>query len=150
MGSSNLVIHPGPSRSSGNGEGSRAANQGNSDMSGMERSNGIASAGQTEDIIGSNSSASHRGLPQVTQGKHRGTPQLGSTIRFSHQGESHLVSGGENPEVLSDADHAFLLKHIRKGTTTTYGSGWHWFQRFCQGYGINRQLAPLPLIVKFI
>ena len=48
----------------------------------------------------------------VTLGKHRGTPQLGSTIRFSHQWESRLVSGGKDPEVLSEADHAFIIRTI--------------------------------------
>ena len=73
----------------------------------------MASVGRTEDRIVSNlSSASGRGLPQVTQGEYRGTPQLGSTIRFSHQWEICLVSGGKNPEVLSEADHAFIIRTI--------------------------------------
>ncbi len=42
------------------------------------------------------------------------------------------------------------MNHIRKGTRGTYKSGWHQFQKFCEGYGINPQWAPLPLIVKFI
>ena len=67
-----------------------------------------------------------------------------------HQREVSVVSSGKDPEALSDADHAFLRHHIRKGTTTTYGSGWRRFQTFCEGYRINPQLAPLPLIVKFI
>ena len=42
------------------------------------------------------------------------------------------------------------MKHIRKGTVSTYGSGWRRFQKFCEGFRIDPQLAPLPLIVKFI
>ena len=42
------------------------------------------------------------------------------------------------------------MNHIRKGTVSTYGSGWRWFQKFCRGFGINPQMAPVPLIVKFI
>ena len=42
------------------------------------------------------------------------------------------------------------MNHIRKETIGSYGSGWHQFQEFCQGYGVNPQLASLPLIVKFI
>ena len=110
----------------------------------------VASAGRSEIEMGSNPSASGSGLPQVTQGENRGTPQLGSTLRFPHQRESRLVSGGENPDELSNPDHAFLMKHIRTGTVSTYGSGWRRFQRFCEGYRINPQLAPLPLIIKFI
>ena len=89
-------------------------------------------------------------MPQVTQGEHRGAPQFGSTVHFPHQREDSVVSSGEDPEALSDADHAFLRNHLRKGTTSTYGTGWRRFQRFCEGYRINPQLAPLPLIVKFI
>ena len=110
----------------------------------------VASAGRTEDRNGSNPSASSSGLPQVSQGEYRGAPQLGSTLRFSHQWESHLESGGNNPEVLDDADQAFLLNHIRKGTKGTFKSGWCRFKWFCEGFGIDPQWAPLPLIVKFI
>ena len=110
----------------------------------------VASVGRSEIEMGSNPSVSGSGLPQVTQGENRGTPQLGSTLCFPHQRESCLVSGGKDPEVLSEADHAFLMKHIRTGTITTYGSGWRRFQKFCKGFRINPQLAPLPLIVKFI
>ena len=42
------------------------------------------------------------------------------------------------------------MNHIRKGTRGTYGTGWCWFQRFCEGYRVNPQLAPFQLIVKFI
>ena len=49
LGSSNLVIPPGPSHSSSIGEGSRAADSGNSDLSGVEGSNVVASVGRTED-----------------------------------------------------------------------------------------------------
>ena len=72
----------------------------------------MASVGRTEDRIGSYPVASSNGLLLVTLGKHRGTPQLGSTIRFSHQWESRLVSGGKDPEVLSEADHAFIIRTI--------------------------------------
>ena len=110
----------------------------------------MASVGRTEDGIGSDPFAQCSGMHQVTQGENGGTPQLGSTLRFPHQRESSVVSGGENPDELSEADHAFLMNHIRKGTVSTYGSGWHWFHKFCRGYGINPQMAPVPLIVKFI
>ena len=110
----------------------------------------VASVGRSEDRNGSNLSASSSRLPQVTQGEYRGAPQLGSTIRFSHQRERHLESSGDDPEVLDDADQAFLMNHIRKGTRGTYGTGWCQFQKFCKGYRINPQLAPLPLIVKFV
>ena len=42
------------------------------------------SNGQTDDINGSDPSASGSGLPQVTHGDYRGAAQLGSTIHFSH------------------------------------------------------------------
>ena len=61
-----------------------------------------------------------------------------------------LESGGNNPELLDDADQAFLLNHIRKGTRGTYKSGWHQFKMFCEGFGIDPLWAPVPLIVKFI
>ena len=150
LGSSDLAIPPGPSPSSGSGEGSGTADRGDSNLPGVEGGNVVASVGRTEDGNGPSPVAGSSGLPQVTQGEHRGTPQFGSTVRFPHQREDSLVSRGEDPESLSDADHAFLRKHLRKGTTTTYGSGWRLFQRFCQGFRINPQLAPLPLIVKFI
>ena len=76
---------PSPSHSSSTGEGLTAADHGDSDLSGVDRSNVVASAGQTEDRIGSNSPASSRGLPQVWQGKQRGAPQFGSTLCFSDQ-----------------------------------------------------------------
>ena len=38
----------------------------------------------------------------------------------------------------------------RKGTRGIYGNGWCQFQKFCKGYWVNPDLAPLPLIVKFI
>ena len=66
--SGNLVVPPGPSHSSGSGEGSGTADHGDSDLSGVERSNVVASVGRTEIRIGSNLSASIRGLPQVSQG----------------------------------------------------------------------------------
>ena len=68
----------------------------------------VALAGRTEDRNGSNQSARSSRLPQVSQGEYGGAPQLGSTLRFSHQWESYLESGGNNPEVLDDADQAFL------------------------------------------
>ena len=58
LGSCNLIIPPGPSLSSSTGEGLTAADHGDSDPSGVDRSNVVASAGQTEDINGSNLSAS--------------------------------------------------------------------------------------------
>ena len=83
LGSCNLIVPPGPSLSSSTGEGLTAADHGDSDLSGVDRSNVVVSAGQTEDKIGSNLSVSSSGLPQVSQGEQRGTPQLGSTLRFS-------------------------------------------------------------------
>ena len=83
----------------------------------------MASAGQTEDRNGSNLTVSSGGLPQVSQGEYGGAPQLESNLRFSHQRESHLESGGDNPEVLNEQDLAFLVNHIRKGTKGTYKSG---------------------------
>ena len=76
MGSHDLVVLPGPFYSSGTEKGLTAADHSDSDLSGVDGSNVVASAGQTEDRIGSNWSASGRGLPQVWQGKHRGAPQL--------------------------------------------------------------------------
>ena len=110
----------------------------------------MASAGQTEDRNGFNPTASSGRLPQVSQGEYGGAPQLGSTLRFSHQWESCLESGGKNPKVLNEADQAFLLNHIRKGTRGTYKSGWRQFKMFCESFGIDPQWAPVPLIVKFI
>ena len=52
---------------------------------------------------GSNPTASS-GLPQVSQGEYRGAPQLGSTVCFSHQRESCLESGGNDPDILDDDD----------------------------------------------
>ena len=71
----------------------------------------MASVGRSEYKIGSHPVA-NEATDLVTLGKHRGTPQLGSNIRFSHQWESRLVSGGEDPEVLSEADHAFIIRTI--------------------------------------
>ena len=83
LGSDNLVVSPGPPHSSSTGGGSRAAGHGNFDLSGVDRSSMVASAGQTEDRNGSNPSASCSGLPQVSQGEQGGAPKLGSTLRFS-------------------------------------------------------------------
>ena len=60
---------------------------------------------------------------------------------FSHQWESHLESGNDNPEVLHVEDLAFLLNHIRKGTRGTYKSGWCQFKTFCDGFGTDPQWA---------
>ena len=84
----------------------------------------MASNGQIEDRNTSNPSASCGGLCQVSQGECGGAPQLGSTLHFSHQQESCLESGGDNPKVLDDADQAFLMNYIRKGTRGAYKSGW--------------------------
>ena len=65
MGSHNLVVPPGPSHSSSTGEGLTVADHGDSDLSRVDRSNMVASAGQTEDRIGSNLSASSSGLPPL-------------------------------------------------------------------------------------
>ena len=96
LGSSNLVVPPSPPHSSSSGGGFRATDLFDSDLSGVDRSNVVASAGQTEDRIGSNLTASSGGFPQVSQGEYGGAPKLGSTLRFSHQWESRLESGGEN------------------------------------------------------
>ena len=125
VGSHNLVAPPGPPHSSSTGGGSTAAGHGDSDLSGVDRSNVVASAGQTEDKIGSNLSASSSRLPQVSQGEQRGAPQLGSTLRFSDQRKRRLESGSDNSEVLNEQELAFLLNHIRKGTKGTYQSGRH-------------------------
>ena len=87
----------------------------------------VASVGQTEGE-GSNSSATSRRMPQVFQGEYGGTPQLGSTLRFPYQQEDCIESEGNNPEVLNEADLAFLVNHIRKGTRGTYKSGWCGFK----------------------
>ena len=71
----------------------------------------MASVGRSEDKIGSHPVA-NEATDLVTLGKHRGTPQIGSTTRFPHQWESRLVSGGKDPEVLSEADHAFIIRTI--------------------------------------
>ena len=42
------------------------------------------------------------------------------------------------------------MNYIGKGTRETYGSRWCWFQSFCGRYKVNFQVAPLPLVVKFI
>ena len=96
-----MIVPPSPSLSSSTGEGLTAADHGDSDLSGVDRSNVVASAGQTEDRIGSNPSASSSGLPQVSQGEQRGAPQLGSTLRFSDQRERRFESSGNIPEVLN-------------------------------------------------
>ena len=61
---------PRPSHSSSIGEGLTAADHGNSDLSRVDRSNMVASAGQTANINGSNPSARSSGLPQVSQGEY--------------------------------------------------------------------------------
>ena len=132
-----MAIPTGPPHSSSIGGGPRTTDLGNSGLSGMGGSNVVASVGKTEDKNGSNPSFSSGGLPQVSQGEYGGAPQLGSTLHFSHQQESCLESGGENPEVLNDADQAFLLNHIRKGTRGTYKSGWCQFKTFVEGFGID-------------
>ena len=48
LGSNNLAFPSGPSLSSGTGEGFRAADQGNSDLSGVEGSYMVASVGRAE------------------------------------------------------------------------------------------------------
>ena len=67
-----------------------------------------------------------------------------------NQRKSHLESDGYDPDVLDDADQAFLMNHFRKGTRGAYRSGWCWFQEFYKEYRVNTQLAPLPLTVKFV
>ena len=49
LGSSNLAIPPGPSHSSGTGEGFRAADRGDFNVSGVKGSNVVVLVGQTED-----------------------------------------------------------------------------------------------------
>ena len=118
------LFPPVPPHSSTIGGGPRTADRGDSDLCGVGGSNLVASAGRTEDINGCNPSASSGGLLQVSQGEYRGAPQIGSTLHFSHQQESCLESGGDNPKVLDDADQAFLMNYIRKGTRGAYKSGW--------------------------
>ena len=69
----------------------------------------VASADQTEDKNGSNLSAMSRGLSQVSQGEYGGAPRLGSTLHFPYKREDHIESYGDNPEVLNNANLAFLL-----------------------------------------
>ena len=76
LGSSNLVIPPGPSQSSSSRGGLRTRDQGNSDLSRVEGSNVVASAGQTEDRNGSNLTSCSSGLRQVSQREYGGAPQL--------------------------------------------------------------------------
>ena len=52
--SCNLIVPFGPSLSYSTGEGLTAADHGDSDLSGVDRSNVVVLAGQTEDRIGSN------------------------------------------------------------------------------------------------
>ena len=145
-----MVVPPCPSHSSSTGEGFTAADHGNSDLSRVDRSNVVASAGQTEDRNGSNPSASSSRLPQVLQGEYRGAPQLGSTLRFSDQWKRFLESCGKNREVLNEQDFAFLMNHIMKGTKGTSNSRWCQFSMFCESQGIDPQWAPVPLKVRYI
>ena len=64
----------------------------------------MASVGHYGDKNRTGLSISGSELPQVLQGDYRGATQLGSTLCFSHQKEKCLKSGGNNPEVLDDAD----------------------------------------------
>ena len=92
-------------------------------------------------MFGSNPSVNIRGLLQVTLGKHRGTSQLGSTLRFPLQWECCLVSGGKNPEVLSDTHHAFIIEPFFRICTIELmvldGTG---FQMFFKGV-LNKPLV---------
>ena len=108
VGQGYMAVPPGTSHHNCVRDGRDPAARSDSDLSGVDRSNVVASAGQTEDRNGFNPPASSSGLPQVSQGEYAGTPQLGSTLRFSHQRESPLESGGKNTEVLNEADQAFL------------------------------------------
>ena len=135
-----LVTLPSSPHSPRTGEGSRAVDQVDSDLSRVGRINVVASVGWTEDKNSSNLSVSGSGLSQVSQGEYRGAPQR----------ESHLESDGYDPDVLDDADQAFLMNHFRKGTRGAYRTGWCWFQEFYKEYRVNTQLAPLPLTVKFV
>ena len=103
MGSRDLVVPPGPTHSFSTGEGFTAAYHSNSDLSGVDRSNVVASASQTEDRNGSNPFASGSRLLQVSQGEQRGAPQLESILRFLDQWKSCLESGCSDPEVQDDA-----------------------------------------------
>ena len=53
MGAINLVVFPSPSHSSSTGEGSTATDLGNYELSGVDKSNVVASVDQGEDRIGS-------------------------------------------------------------------------------------------------
>ena len=70
IGTSSLVVPPGPTHSSCTGQVYRGTDQGDSNLSGVDRSKVVASAGQTEDRNGSNPSASGSRLPQVSKGEH--------------------------------------------------------------------------------
>ena len=65
LGSGDLVVPPGPSHSSSTGEGLTAADHGDSGLPRVDRSNVVASAGQTKDRNGSDLSACGSRLPQV-------------------------------------------------------------------------------------
>ena len=70
----------------------------------------------------------------LLKGRTEELPIYGSTIRFAHQRECRLVSSGKDPDVLGEADHAFIIRTIRNVTIELDGSGWHRFQKFCKGF----------------
>ena len=74
----------------------------------------MALVGQAEDRNGSDPAASSSGLPQFSQEEHRGTPQDGSALHFSHERDSNLESGGGDSDVLDSEDLEFLMNHIQK------------------------------------
>ena len=83
MGSCNLIVPPSPSLSSSTGEGLTAADHGDSDLSGVDRSNVVASVGCTENQDGSNPITMCSGLPQLSQELQlRSATQDGSTMLF--------------------------------------------------------------------
>ena len=87
MGSHNLVAPSSPSHSSSTEEGLTVADYGNPDLPGVDRSNMVASAGQTEDRNGSDLSASGSKLPQVWQGCKEELPNLDPLYAFHISGK---------------------------------------------------------------
>ena len=119
MGSSHLAIPPSSSTSSSSGEGSGAADQGDSDLSGEEGSEVVASTAQVEDRMPPDPTAKSSGLPSVQEGQLGRTAQDGSSVRLPHQREGAVVQGG-HPDALDEEDQDFLLNHIRPKTRKVY------------------------------
>ena len=83
------LFPPSPPYSSSSGGGFRATDRSDSDLSGVNRSNLVASAGQTEERYGSNLRPIRNRLPQVFQEEYGGggAPQLGSIYALHISGK---------------------------------------------------------------